>query len=83
MKNLVNSLSKYTGLTAQNIEEAMQGVQEQIVQELMEQVEKNLDQKLSVEYDENEDGKFTYVDFGDFMTWLKDTLLEEYILEKQ
>ena len=39
MKNLVNSLSKYTGLTADDLTQANEDIQSDIVDELMDEIQ--------------------------------------------
>lgn len=83
MKNLVNSLSKYTGLTADDITEAEEALQLTLSDELIDRLIEIVESQATIEHDENEDGKFTtiVVDTPNTRELLKDAILDNYRLE--
>ena len=72
MKNLVDSLAKYTGLTAEELTMAFEAVEEEVkddVQELM-------DQHITIDHS-YADASDWAIDYGNFL----DALFENYTVE--
>lgn len=83
--NIVDSLGKYTGMTAKDLTEAEEDIQEDLADELIERIMEIVEAESTTEYDENEDGKFTtiVVDTPNTREIIRDMILDEYRLEKQ
>ena len=66
MKRLVNSLSKYTGLSADQLEEAFEAIQDEVREEL----EDYFYSTCEVETDHADDGPHYLVHADEFFTFL-------------
>lgn len=76
MKNLVNSLSKYTGLSVEELEQAMEAVQDEIYKDVEELLE---DYFQYLDWERDEDG--TYILTDDFKEKFLHDLFTQYRLE--
>lgn len=68
MKRLVNSLSRYTGLSTEELTMAFEAIQDDVKEE----VEDMFYSTATTYVDSSEDGEFTAVDDGGFFDWLFD-----------
>jgi len=72
MKNLVNSLAKYTGLTVDELTIAFKSVHDEVKEDVQELLDKHIG--LDTQYDDPSDWA---IDYGNFL----DALFENYTVE--
>jgi len=68
-------------LSDNNIKEIYEDMYEEIVREILDIAEDNIS-KISVEHDADESGKYTYLDYTEFLAVLEDTL-KSYRMERR
>lgn len=76
MKNLVNSLSKYTGLSTDELEKAFEAVQDEIFEDVKEML---ADYVQYIDYEQDTEGVYILTD--DFEEKFLHALFTEYNLE--